>query len=248
LWEKVVKKFFVLAAVAAAVLVSKPVSSEPGLGNKVYGAVVNADQFELELRYGELNGGPEDGEAVLIAEAAYGVKDWWYAAALIEFEREAGGDFAVEAVAFENLFELTGGKDDKWRTAAYVEIEFSSKSHGGEIELKGIVEYRDAPWNARANLILERKFGDGASDDIELGYALRLTREIVHEFGVGVEAFGEFGALDRLTSNAPHYIGPIVTTEIEFEHSEVEFQFGYLFGYGGAEADGQFRVQAEWEF
>lgn len=231
-----------------AVLGSGVAQAEPGLAGKVYGAVVDEGRKELELRYGQLNGGVADGEAQAIAEASYGVTGWWYSALLVEFEREPSEDFEAEAVAWENLFELTGDKDDLWRTAGYVELELSTKNGPGKAEVKGIVQYRPAPWDFRLNLILEREIGSGSSDDVEAGYAVRATRVVAHHLELGVEGFGDFGTFDHMGGSQPHYWGPIIAGEIELPRGELELQAGYLFGFGDTEGDGQFRFAVEWDF
>jgi hypothetical protein len=223
--------------------------AEPGLSEQVYGAVVDEGRKELELRYGRLNGGAGAGESALVAEASYGVNDWWYSAVLAQFESAPGDDLELADIGWENLLELTGTKDDALRTAVYAEIKVSTRDNEpGELEFKGIAEYRAAPWNFRFNLIFEREFGENASDETEFGYAARAVRYVDQHVALGVEGFGDLGTFDDVGHQVPQYWGPMIFGEVPLERGELELQAGFLFGFGANEADNQLRLTAEWDF
>ena len=237
------------ACIALALVGVTTARAEPGLSEQVYGAVVDEGRKELELRYGRLNGNVGDGESGLVAEASYGINDWWYSALLGQFESAPGDDLKLHDIGWENLIELTGTKDDALRTAAYAEVLFSTlDNQPGELEFKAIAEYRAAPYNFRFNLIFERQFGDNASDETEFGYALRAVRRVDDHVSLGVEGFGDLGTFDHVGGSLPHYWGPIIAGEIPLERGELELQAGYLFGFGANEGDGQLRLTLEWDF
>ena len=232
-----------------AILAATAAGAEPGLSEQVYGAVVDEGRKEVELRYGRLNGGAGDGQSALLGEVSYGVNDWWYTAGLALFESAPGGDLELTKIGWENLLELTGGKDDLLRTAVYSEIKVSTKNNEpGELEFKGIAEYRPAPWNFRFNLIFERQFGENASDQTEFGYALRAVRLVGDKVSVGVEGFGDLGTFDHVGGALPNYFGPIVAGEVPIDRGEIELQAGLLFGFGENAGDNQLRLSAEWDF
>ena len=236
-------------SVALAVAGATVAAAEPGLSGKVYGAVVDEGRKELELRYGRLTGGPGDGQSSLLAEASYGINDWWYSAAIAQFESEPGADLELTGIGWENLFELTGGRDDLLRTAVYAEVKVATNSgEPGELELKGIAEYRPAPWNFRFNLIFEREIGDNASDETEFGYAVRAVRFVDDNVSVGVEGFGDFGTFDHVGGALPNYWGPIIAGAIPLERGEIELEAGFLVGFGDNSGDNQIRLSAEWDF
>jgi hypothetical protein len=223
--------------------------AEPGLSEQVYGAVVDEGRKEFELRYGRLNGSAGDGESALVAEAAYGLNDWWYSAILAQFESAPGYDLQVTDIGWENLLELTGSREDALRTTVYAEIKVSTRDNvPGELEFKGIAEYRAAPWNFRFNLIFEREFGDNASDETEFGYAVRAARFVGDNVSLGVEGFGDLGTFDHVGGSLPHYWGPMIAGEVPLERGELELQAGFLFGFGANEGDTQLRLTAEWDF
>ncbi len=233
-----------LAVVGATVA-----AAEPGLSEMVYGAIVDEGRKEVELRYGRLDGGPGDGQSALIIEVSYGVNDWWYTAALAQFESQPNGDLKLADIGWENLLELTGSHEDLLRTAVYAEIKVSTIGGApGELEFKGIAEYRPAPWNFRFNLIFERQFGDNASDQTEFGYAIRAVRYVGDKISVGVEGFGDLGTFDHVGGALPNYWGPIIAGAVPIDRGEIELQAGFLVGFGNNAGDNQIRLSAEWDF
>ncbi len=227
-----------------------PVRAEPGLAGEVYGAGVAKGAAEFELRYGRLNGGDGDGEWAAIAEAAYGVTDWWRPAVLAEWEREAGGDTALEAFAFENIFDLTATRSWPVHFGLYAEYEVNVNSGPDKAELKLLAQRTRGPWDARLNLVAEREVGGGAGDQTEFEYATQLTYRLNDDFKLGVQGFGDLGTNDDFGSlgDLPHYWGPMAEFEtFETSKGELEIQVGYLFGFGENEADGQPRIKLEWE-
>src|SRR5947209_15171864 len=78
----------------------------PGVGEKVYGAVLEPDTTEIEARYGRLTGGTADGEDGFVAEFSHSFGRRFYGAALLEFEKEAGGRRRLEAVGVEGILPL----------------------------------------------------------------------------------------------------------------------------------------------
>ena len=75
-------------ACAAPALADSPAPlSAPGLGEEVYGATVEAHEFELESRYGMLTGGSADGQQNARVEGEYGVNANLAVAVMGEFER-----------------------------------------------------------------------------------------------------------------------------------------------------------------
>lgn len=224
--------------------------AEPGLADEVYGAGVTKGQAEFELRAGRLQSGAGDGEWAAIAEAAYGVTDWWRPAVLAEWEREAGGKSALEAVAIENVFDLTATRSWPVHFGLYAEYEFNVNSAADKTELKLLAQRTRGPWDGRLNLVAEREVGGGASDVTEFEYATQITYRLNDDFKLGVQGFGDLGTDDDFGSlgDRPHYWGPMAEFEtLETSKGELEIQVGYLFGFGENEADGQPRIKLEWE-
>jgi hypothetical protein len=240
-------KFLGSAVAAAALLAAAPALAAPGLGEKVYGTDVNKGVFELESRYGRLNGGPDDGEWKWVGEAAYGFSDRLYGAVLTEAEREPGADGQFEEVALEGVYRigtLPGGVD----FAVYGEYAANLKAEGDAVEFKALFEKQKGPFDGRLNLIAEHGLGD--DDWTEYGYAASADWEVAHELRLGVAAFGDLGDDERWGGRREHFLGPVIKKDFdELPVGELEVEAGYLFAAGAAkdDADGQFRLLLEWE-
>jgi len=230
---------------AAATLLPATAHAAPGLGSEVYSATVDEGELELEAIMGQLDGGPEDGEDVLVLEGAYGVTDKLRLGVRGEIEQEAGESREFEALGVEAIYELgnAGGID----FALYGEYEVVFEG-ADKIETKLLIQRREGPIDLRLNLIAEKELEGG--EDVEFEYAASAMYEAADDFEIGVEAYGELGTFDNFLPRAEHFIGPVTKFEIEALGPELEISAGYLFALGEAqdETDGQFRLVVELEF
>jgi len=229
---------YTLAALAV-VSCSAAAHAAPGLGDEVYGATVEAGEAEVEARYGQLAGGPDDGEDALKLELAYAPSDRLRLGTQFEFEKEPGETRKAEAMGLEAIY--TFGKIGGIDVAAYGEYEVVFDGTDA-IEGKLLFQRRSGPFDARLNLIAEKPLASGAK--VELSYAASADVAIGGEFRAGVAAFGNLGTFDDFLPREEHFIGPVVKTEIEGLGPEIEIEAGYLFALGKAkdDADGQFRI------
>ncbi|MBI1250785.1 MAG: hypothetical protein GC189_04865 [Alphaproteobacteria bacterium] len=241
----------VLGAVfALAAAMSGRAAAEPGLAGEVYGPAVTAGSWEVETRFGVLNGGPEDGEWAAVAEANYAVSDWWRPAALIEVEQPPDGDVVVEAVAIENVFDIIPTRSWPVHLGAYAEYEWNTQGGPDKIELRALAERVRGPLRLRLNAIAEREVGGGAAEQWAFEYAAQGLWSLNDDVALGLEGFGELGTDDNFgdLGDRAHYWGPVAAFEaFESSAGELEVLAGYLFAVGEAEADGQVRLILAWE-
>jgi hypothetical protein len=235
------------AALAALSLGATQALAAPGLGSEVYGARVEKGVTEVEARYGELTGGPDDGEAALVLEANHGFSNRFKGAAEIEFEREAGEDAEAEAVSLEGVYYLgqVGGID----LGVHGEYEANLHGEGDAVALSALFQKTAGPFDGRLNLGWERGLGDD-NDASEFGYKASAMWEVAHELKAGVKGFGDLGDSDGFGGRREHFAGPVVEWEMdEIPGGELGIEAGYLFAFGAAkdDADGQVRLGLEWE-
>ena len=236
---------FAAALAATAMAVPGIAHAAPGLGDEVYGATVEPGEPEIELRYGRLGGGPDDGEDALKVEAGFGVNSHLRLAGVVELEREAGDVRRAEAGSLEAIYALgkVGGID----VALYGEYEVGFRGPD-KVETKLLLQRRTAAFDLRLNLIAEKELTSGAQ--VELGYAAGAYAKVAGDFQLGVEAYGGLGTFDRFAPRAEHFVGPVAKVEIEGLGPELGLQLGYLFALGAArdDAKGQLQVRLEMEF
>lgn len=234
-----------IALLGLGILLPTTAQAAPGLGTEIYGATVDAGQFEAEARYDALAGGPDDGEDVLKLEAAYGVNKRLRLALLGEFEREAGGPRKAEELGVEAIYAL--GKVGGVNVAVYGEYALGLNGPD-KAETKLLLERRQGPFDLRVNLIAEKALKAG--EKVELSYAVQADVAAVGDLRLGVQAFGDLGTFDHFAPRAEHFVGPAARFEIEGLGPELEVQTGYLFALGKARTDtrGQFRLSLGMEF
>lgn len=233
---------FVLFAVSSAA------DAVPGLDSVVYGATVAPGRFEVEARYGRLTARAGDGEDAFVLEAAHGFSSQFYGAALATFEREPNGNRRLETVALEGIVAVGRIKGADVDTAVYGEIEHGIHGHDN-LETKLLVQRHKGPFDSRLNLIAERALASGSP--IDLGYAASLDYAVGDDISVGVEAFGDLGASQKVTTRSQHFVGPAM--KVGLDHAgpgELELRAAYLFALGRArdESKGQLRFGLEYEF
>ena len=234
----------------ALALITAPAAAmaAPGLGSKVYGTEVEKGEFELESRYGQLTGGPDDGEWAWVGEAAYGFTDRFYGAVLVEAEREPGLEAEFEAISVEGLYEV-GQLPGDIGFAVYGEYEATLHGAPDAVEFKALFEKQAGRFDARLNLIAQRPLDDNA--EWAFGYAAQADWEVAHDVRLGVQAFGGAGDEHGFGGRREAFVGPAV--EVEFDElpidGELEVGVGYLFAVGAArdDANGQARFSLEYK-
>lgn len=235
------------AALAALSLSAGSALAAPGLGQEVYAARVEKGVTEVEARYGELKGGPDDSEAALVLEAERGFTDRFAGMAEVEFEHEPGEDAEAEAMSLEGVYHLgqVAGVD----LGVHGEYEANLHGEGDAVALQALLQKVGGPFDGRLNIGWERGLGD-RNDATEFGYAASAMWEVAHELKAGVKGFGELGDGNGLGGRRAHFAGPVVEWEMdEIPGGELGVEAGYLFALGSArgDADGQLRLGLEWE-
>ncbi len=237
-----------IAILAAAFVAASPATAAPGLGEKVYGATVEGGVSEVEARYGRLTGGADSGEYGLVIEVAHGFSDHFYGALLTEIEREPGGPRKLEAFALEAIVPL--GRIDSLGLDVGLYGEYEAVRGGSDaIETKLLLQHKRGPFDGRLNLVAVKPLHGG--DPVGFEYAASADYEIFDEFRLGAAAFGDFGTSRNFTTRTEHFAGPVVKKEIEhLGPGELEIEAGYLLALGRArdDADGQLRLNLEYEF
>jgi len=226
----------------AALLMASPARAEPGLGEKVYGAVLNPGVTEFEARYGRLSGGTQAGADALVLEAAHHFSRKFYGAILLETGRERFGKRKIGAVAVEGIYHL--GRIDQLGLDAAIYGEYAFERDAPDTaEAKLLLQHRAGGFDGRLNLIVAKTLERG--EHAGVGYATSADWALAGELRAGVAAFGSF-------DENRHYLGPVLKTELERlpGRGELSIEAGYLFALGKArrDVDGQARLVVEYEF
>lgn len=176
---------------------------------KVYSPIVEKGELELEHR-GILD---DDNEAGFIFEVGYGVTNRWFTSVFVETEKAPWEPFKAEAIAFENIFQLTEQGQYFVDVGIYLEYEAALETnHADKFEGKILLEKTTGRFVHTANLIFEHEVGKFASPGtgFEVYWQTRYLYRPYLEFGFqAFSEFGDFGSFGPL-SGQEHRIGPAI--------------------------------------
>ena len=239
-----------IALISALSVVPAPAYAFPGEATTVQTPYVIDQKLEFEHTYTELTGGPADGEAAYKAEIEYGVTTYWLLGVELEAEREAGGDFEVQAVGFETLFELDEIGSTGIEFGLFAEYEDSLRGGPSEFQVKFIFADEIGKFRWIANLNVEHVTGD--ADETEFGYAGLAAYRVAPHLELGLETFGDLGTTDEFgdLGDQEAFVGPVLLASFGgVADGVIEIEAGYLFALAasGDETNGQARLMIEWE-
>ena len=141
------------------------------------------------------------------------------------FEIESRYEF-TDTKAFDetpNLIDvglLVGIKLPKKRTDSY------------ELESRLLLYKRSGRLRNTFNFIIEKEFGNGKSDQVEVGYANQFRYKLTPNIQPGLEFFGRFGEIGDLSyTKQQHNLGPGIFGFIPVKDGvSLKYEFTYLFG------------------
>jgi len=243
-------KRLVTALGAVVSLAGGAASAAPGLGEEVYGVRVEPGVYEVETRYGRLQGGSDDGRSAVVVELGHGFSDRFEGSLIGEIGRDPGGSYGFDAVGAEARYRI--GTLPGLGVDVGVYGEYVASLRGAEpdrVEFKALFEKRTGPLDARVNFIIEHELGGAGIT--EYGYAARADWAVTDDVRLGAMAFGDVGDNHGFGGRRDHFVGPSASWEIEHlpGAGELKFEAGYLFPLGAARdtTDGQLRFGLEWE-
>jgi hypothetical protein len=210
--------------------------------NKVFYPIVEPGEVEIELRgFVVQDADPaRDGLQVNKADLAYGVTPRWFTELEFVFERLPGQSQELEAIASENVFQLTEQGEYFADFGLFAEYErvIGAKVH--EIVLGPIVQKQFDQWLATANLFFEQQFGSEKTETgIEMKSGLQLKYRLSEGFEPGLEYYGY-----ENDQNA----GPAAFGLVRMGQNKLKWQAAWLFGLTDVSADNSVRWMLEYEF
>jgi hypothetical protein len=224
-----------------------------GLSNKVYAPYIEKGVTELEFRGGRLNGGPLDGEAAGIVELEQGFSDRFSLAAIAEFERHAGEEKKLDAIAVEGVAYLGQIPGIGVDVGGYLEYEQRIHNESGVLEGKVLLGKRAGDFEGLLNLIVQRPLSDRPGEhDTAFGYAAQATVETMPGLRLGGQAFGDLGSDRSFGGRQAHYLGPVANWRLHprwMKGGELELEAAWLAPVSAArdETNSQVRFVVEFE-
>lgn len=219
---------------------------------KVYTPYVEQGELELEYqgRYEIDDDNDVDGKWVQKVALGYGVTDYWFTEAYLEFEKEGedGSDPEMTSVEWENRFQLTQPGEYFVDVGLLTELVYNTSGGADKGEVKLLLAKDTGQFSHATNFILEREFGEDSSDETEAGFAWSSRYRYKESFEPGFEIHSDFGSLSDGGSydEQKHMIGPVAYGKI----GKIGYDVGTLFGVSDAAPDVTFKaiLEYEWRF
>lgn len=230
----------VLATVLVAGLLPRP--AEAGPADKVYLPHVEYGETEIELRGGYVkDSGPANTAQAYVLDFGHGVAPWWFTEAVLEMEKRPGESFEIEALEWENVFQVSEPGQYFLDYGFFAELTVPL-DNGNPFALEaGPMFQKDlGRLTSNLNVLGAVQFGDNAEGGVELGYTGQSRYRSGGAVEVGVQAFGAEDA---------HLLGPAVFGGGTLsERHQFKWDAAVLAGLTGDAEDFRLRWEIEFEF
>lgn len=156
---------------------------------------------------------------------AYGITDWWLPKVLIAFDKgvDAGEDYQLRKVLFENTFKLRPLAEDKDGIGAAWFQAFEWGVHRGETNTAifgPIITGQLGKFSATINPFLIKTFGNHREPGYDFYFAWQGRYEIVNKVKIGFEGYSTFpelgaSAAAKTGAGVQNRIGPVLIFEVD---------------------------------
>ncbi len=244
------KQHAVCVAALASLCLQQAVA---GPADYVYTPTVEYGERELDFKFGTAREPGEDRETAASIGFGVGATPFWFTELYAKFERVGGGATKLEAVEWENKFQLTEPGEYPVDVGLIVELERpQDHDEGWEVKLGPLFQADlTTRLQANVNVLFERHFNAAEKSETELGYQWQLKYRWQPTFEFGVQGFGEVGEWNdwEAADEQGHNAGPAVFGKLPLgDHQAIKYNAAYLIGLSDHAADHTLRLQAEYEF
>ncbi|HEY6898780.1 MAG TPA: transporter [Rhodocyclaceae bacterium] len=227
-------------------------------GPSEYVSMPNAEygEKEIDFKYGVNSPAKPGDEAGQYAIGfGYGATQHWFTEVYLVNTRDTGDNFRLEAIEWENKFQLTEPGEYFADVGLLTEIEVP-RQHGAPIELSvGALFQKDIDkFQLNGNVILTRQVrdsDDAAEHNTEIGYQWQIKYRWRPEFEFGLQGLGSMGKWDDWDKSRDqiHKVGPAIFGKYKVgEHQAIKYNAALLAGVSEAAPHSTLRFQVEYEF
>ena len=238
-------------------LISHAQTAFAGPDEYIYPARVTAGEREIDIKFGtrNMNDSSKNRTAGSIG-LGYGVNDYWFTEVYLKFNQTPGNSTDIDAIEWENRFQLTETGKYPVDVGFLFEIERpQDRKEGYELKWGPLLQTDIGKTDWIANVLFKRSIGAVDPSVTTAYYQFQGRYRYTKEFSPGFQAFGDLGTWD---SWAPirqqgHRIGPAIFGKLPLDGNKAfKYNAAYLIGKTRISDDAYvgntFRVQLEYEF
>ncbi|HXG29569.1 MAG TPA: FTR1 family protein [Nevskiales bacterium] len=240
---------FVLGGAMLASLIPAQ-RAEAGPADKIYTPQVEYGETELELRggyvysHGRESGDVEHGEQAYVLDIGRGITPWWFTELVVEYEKPRGDSGEVEAIEWENVFQLTEPGQYFVDFGLFLEYAHALEDDAPDrVEFGPMLQKDFGSLTANLNLLAEHETGHNRNPETEYEYRTQLRQRTRGGLDYGLQGFGEF------EKHSEQLWGPAIfgTTKLDETH-KLKYDAALLAGLNHDSPDAVLRWQLEYEF
>jgi hypothetical protein len=239
-----------LCAAAALALCAQAVLASPAA--HVRTPVVDYGERELELKWGRAKASDGTREHQAIVAIGAGLKPWWFSEIEAGFVGGTDKSTAYEAIASENIFQLTETGRHAFEAGLLFELERPrDHAEGWELEYGPLLETDLGRVQLNANALFKRHLHAAAPSETELLYEWQAKYRWRAQLEPGLQGFGELGRWDHWAPHAEqsHLLGPALFGKVHLGGGHaLKYDAALLFAASPAAPDHTLRFRLEYEF
>ena len=229
-----------------------------GPSDYVYTPNVEHGEREVDFKFGSARDGAGDREQGSSIGYGYGASERWFTEIYAKFQSGGGEGNHLDALEWENKFQLTETGEYPIDIGLITEIERPHRKGEPAYEFKfgPLFQTEFGRLQLNANLLFERKFRGSDEDasvqhDTEFGYQWQIKYRWQPAFEFGLQGFGDMGKWNHWDprDQQNHRLGPAVFGKLALSnHHVIKYNAAWLVGASPAAADNTFRLQVEYEY
>lgn len=233
-------------------------AAQAGPADYVYTPTVEHGERELDFKLGSARDGADNRFQESSLGFGYGAGERWFTEFYVKYQNGGGEDQHLDAIEFENKFQLTETGKYPVDVGFITEVERPHRKGEPAFELRlgPLFQTEFGKLQLNGNLLFERQFRGGSEEpDVrhvtEIGYQWQVKYRWQRGFEYGMQGFGEMGRWNHWDARDEqnHRFGPAVFGKLAVgNHQFITYNAAFLFAASPAAPDHTFRMQVEYEF
>jgi len=224
----------------------------------VYTPNVEQGEREVDFKLGFARNGAGDRQQASSIGYGYGASERWFTELYAKFQGGGGDANHLDAIEWENKFQLTETGEYPIDIGLITEIEKPHRKGEPAYEFKfgPLFQTEFGKLQLNANLLFERKFRGPDEDaavqhNTEIGYQWQIKYRWLPTIEFGLQGFGEMGKWNHWDrrDQQDHRLGPALFGKLLLGNRQaIKYNAAWLIGASPAAADHTFRLQLEYEY
>lgn len=230
-------------------------TANAGPADYVYSPNVEHGEREIDFKFGSTRDGMSDRQQATSIGFGYGATERWFTEVYVKYQRGGGESNHLDALEWENKFQLTETGEYPVDIGLITEIEKPHRKGEPSFEFKfgPLFQTEFGKLQLNANLLFERKFR-GKDEEVtvqhntEIGYQWQIKYRWLPSFEYGLQGFGDMGKWNDIDPRGQqnHRYGPAIFGKLALGNRQaLKYNAAWLLGASQAAADHTLRMQVE---